>query len=292
MKPLINLSHLKFFCDAVIYSSVSEAAKINYVSQSAVSQAIAKLEMILSVSLVIHSRQKFQITDEGKILFEQARHIFKAVDNIHEKINQNKEEITGSVKFVTTKSLSMSFIAPLYKEMQNKFPQVNIHFRSGGLNFIRNALRQGEAEFALVVYDQDFSQFSKHPLKKGRFNLYQNHEAPHYQIENGILVDFFEGTHVNDLVNYFSQINRPQLRIQAELSGWEIVARFAEMNVGIGFFPDYLVSNNRFPTLKVHPLEIPSFEYEICAIHKKGEKLSRAACAFLDQFLQNETGQK
>jgi LysR family transcriptional regulator, carnitine catabolism transcriptional activator len=47
MNPLINLMHLKFFCDAVTFSSISEAAKRNYVTQSAVSQAIAKLEQIL-----------------------------------------------------------------------------------------------------------------------------------------------------------------------------------------------------------------------------------------------------
>lgn len=288
MKPLINLSHLKFFCDAVGYNSVSEAAKINYVSQSAVSQAITKLEMIIGVNLVVHSRQKFQITDEGKILYEQARHIFKAVDTIYEKINQNKEAVTGSVKFATTTSLGMSYIAPLFNNFRKNLPHVDVSFQSGGLSFIRNSLRRGETEFAIVVYDHNFSQFSKHPIKKGLLNLYQHVDAPHHHVENGILVDFFEGTNVNDLLDHFAQKNRSQIKVQAELSSWEIVARFTEMNIGVGFFPDYLVSGNRYPHLKVHPMKIPTFEYEICVIHNKGEKLSRAACAFLDQFSASE----
>ena len=49
MNPAINLIHLKFFCDAVVYESITEAAKMNYISQSAVSQAITKLESIFGV---------------------------------------------------------------------------------------------------------------------------------------------------------------------------------------------------------------------------------------------------
>ena len=123
MKPSINLLHLRFFCDAVSCGSISEAAKNNYVTQSAVSQAIAKLEISLGIALLVHTRQKFQVTEEGKIVFEQARYIFKAVQNIHDSIKQNKETITGSLKFVSTNSLGMSFIADIYKKMRVEFPR-------------------------------------------------------------------------------------------------------------------------------------------------------------------------
>lgn len=283
MNPMINLHHLKFFCDAVVCNSVSEAAKINYVTQSTVSQAIIKLEKVLDTELVVHSRQKFQVTDEGRILFEQARHIFKTVQDIRDKINLNKEAPTGDLKFVTTHGLGMSFVAPSYRKMQENLPGVNMSFRLGGLTFIRNSLRQGSAEFAIVVYDSNFSQFNKQQLKKGFFRLYQHKKAPHHLIENGIVVDDFEGMYVNDLREYLVQSDKATLKISTEASGWDLVARFVEMNIGIGFFPEFLV-DSRYPTIKPHPLKIPPFEYEICAIYNKGEKLSRAAGAFLDQF--------
>ncbi len=285
MNPQINLLHLKFFCDAVVYRSISEAAKMNYVTQSAVSQAIIKLEKALGAAILIHTRQKFQLTEEGKIVFEQARHVFKTVQNIHERIHQNKETLKGTLKFASTYSLGMSFLAPLYKKMKETFPDIQLSYRLGGLNFIRNSLRQQEAEFAIVVYDQDFSQFTKCPLQQGRFHLYQSIHAPHHLIEQGIFVDYLEGTYVEDLKQHLLQSDEASpLTIQAELSGWEVVARFTEMKMGIGFFPDYLVANDRYPTLKVYPLQLPIFDYQICVIYNKGEKLSRAAQAFLDLF--------
>lgn len=283
MNHQINLLHLKYFCDAAIFNSISEAAKKNYITQSAVSQAITKLEVCLGVQIVIHTRQKFQMTEEGRILFEQSRYIFKAIQEVHDKINLNKAEIKGNLKFVSTNSLGMSFIAHAYKKMQVNLPHIQMSYSLGNLTWIRNALRQEEAEFAIVVYDSNFADFNKQVLKKGRFNFYQSIDASPHLLESGILIDHLKSLYVSDLINHFDALKTP-LKIQTELASWEVVARFVELNIGIGFFPDYLMDHQRYPTLRIYPLDIPSYPYEICAIYNKGATLSRTALAFLEQF--------
>jgi DNA-binding transcriptional LysR family regulator len=279
MTNSINLLHLKFFCDSAIHGSVSEAAKMNFVTQSAVSQGISKLEKVLGAQLVIHSKQKFKITEEGQVVFEQARHVFKSIRNIHEGLsNQNKNAIGGAVQFATTKSLGVAVIPSGYKQAKAQFPQIDLRMHLGGLTFIRNMLKQKQVEFAIVVYDQNFEQFEKVPIRKGRFNLYQGAD----NLENAVLVNYFKGTYVQELSQYLEQ--HSSLRVQMELSGWEVLARFAEMNMGIGFFPDYILADNRYSTLKPYPLSLPNYEYEICAIFNKGDKLSRAAELLINQF--------
>lgn len=283
MNPTINLIHLKFFCDAVVYESISEAAKMNYISQSAVSQAITKLESIFGVQLFFHNRQKLLVTDEGKVVFEQARLIFKTVQDTFQKVNQTKDEITGTLKFVTTKSLGMSFIAPSYTTIKQNMPTLNFKFRMGGLNLIRTALRREEAEFAIVVYDHNFDQFERLPIRKGLIRLYKAIEAPLDQLDQGVFVDDAEGMHVNGLVEFLENAGYQQ-PIQDTLAGWELSARFTQLGIGVSFFPDYIVSNNRYPNIEPHPIALPPFEYEICAVYNKGVKLSRTAQLFLDQF--------
>lgn len=283
MNPALNLIHLKFFCDAVKYESISEAAKMNYISQSAVSQAITKLETIFGVQLVFHNRQKLQVTEEGKVVVEQAKMIFRTVQSTFEKVNQAKEEITGTLKFVTTKSLGMSFIAPVYKLIRQKYPFLNFKFRMGGLNLIRTALKHEEAEFAIVVHDHNFDQFAKHPLKNGLLNLYQAKEASPHLMDQGAFVDDYEGMYVTELKDYLEDKGYQQ-PIQDAVAGWELTARFTQMGIGVGFFPDYILANNRFPNIEIHSLEIPDFRYEICAIYNKGVKLSKNAQIFLEHF--------
>jgi LysR family transcriptional regulator, carnitine catabolism transcriptional activator len=283
MNPTINLIHLKFFCDAVTYESISEAAKMNYISPSAVSQAITKLESIFGVQLFFHNRQKLQVTDEGKIVFDQAGAIFRTIQETFDKVNQTKKEICGSLKFVTTKSLGMSFIAPLYKSIRQNLPFLRFKFKMGGLNLIRTALRREEAEFAIVVYDHNFDQFQKLPLYTGRLRLYQAKEASPDLLKQGVFIDEEDGLYVNELKRFLEKKGYEN-PIQDAIAGWELTANFTHLNIGVGFFPDYIVSNFRYPNIEIHPLEIPTFEYEICAIYNKGVKLSRTATLFLDQF--------
>lgn len=282
MNPQINLTHLKFFCDAVMSSSISESAKKNFVSQSTVSQAIAKLERILGTDLIHHAKQKFSVTENGKAVFERSHHVFKAVQDLHDHIHSSKEEISGTLNFVSTNSLGISLLAPLYDQLHAHYPFLQLKFSLGGLNFIRDALRHQQAEFAIVIFDSTFDQFNKVVLKTGHFNLYHSREISLHQLEKGILVDCEEGMHVADLKHYFDQTHHSTLKVQTELAGWEVVARFAEMGIGVGFIPDYLIQNGRYPTIQVYPIEIPAFEYQICAIYPKGHQPSRAAKAFFD----------
>jgi len=284
MNPLLNLQHLKFFCDAVTYKSVSEAAKMNYVTQSAISQAIGKLEKLFSASLVYHNRQKLYVTSEGEILYERAKEIFYSVQKTFDNVNETKEEISGTLKFVTTKSLGMSFIAPMYKQIQEELPSLELKFRMGGKNLIRTRLKRGEVEFAIVVYDDNFTEFKKIPITTGQFYLYQAKNSPKNLIDQGVFVDEYEGPFVKDLQKYFDDLEGELTQIKAETGGWELAARFAELGIGVSFFPDYLVKNNRHSNLQVHPLKIPTYEYEICAIQNKTTVLSRAANAFIEKF--------
>lgn len=280
MHPLVNLQHLKFFCDAVTYESISEAAKMNFISQSAISQAIHKLEAIFGNELIFFNRQRVQLTDAGKVVYEQALLIFRSVKETFDKVALTKQEICGCLHFVTTKSLGMSFIAPAYQAIRTRYPLLDFKFRMGGLNLIRTALRREEAEFAIVVYDDNFDSFAKHPLKKGLVRLFQSQQAPDHFIEKGVFV-YDEAVYLKQLKKALGN----QLKIQDTLASWELIARFVELNLGVGFFPDYIV-DSRYPNIVPHPIPLPPFEYEIAAIYNKGQKLSRSASALLEHLTQ------
>lgn len=65
MKFVPNLTFLRYFFSAGQAKSISKAAKDNFVSQSAISQAISKLELTLNKQLITHEKNHFQLTQDG-----------------------------------------------------------------------------------------------------------------------------------------------------------------------------------------------------------------------------------
>ncbi len=282
MNNFINLAHLKFFCDTIVFQSISEAAKNNFISQSAISQAITKLESLFGVPLLIRNTQSVTLTKQGRIVFDRAPEIFKKINETFVEVENTKDMISGTLKFMTTKSLGMSFYAPTYSKIKKNLPNLNVEIQMGGRTKIRTALRRGEIETAIVVYDHTFSEFEKYPIRKGYFNLYQSKNAPQDFINKGVFIDQNLGMHIENLKNFLLNNIHPLLALP--IAGWELVANFTNLGSGVGFFPDYIATEVRFPNIEIHPLKIPPFEYEIVAIYNKSTLLSKAAYSFIEQF--------
>jgi DNA-binding transcriptional LysR family regulator len=89
----LNLVHLKYFYDAARTRSISKSAEINHVSQSAVSQGIAKLEQTIGISLIVHCPRLFQLTPKGLMLYKHSSAIFNQLESIREGLVENNLEV-------------------------------------------------------------------------------------------------------------------------------------------------------------------------------------------------------
>ena len=78
---LMQIDHLKIFCDLAEAQSFSKAATLHRISQSAVSQQVRALEKKLGVILVERGRRSFALTPEGQSLVDAAKEILAIYDD-------------------------------------------------------------------------------------------------------------------------------------------------------------------------------------------------------------------
>lgn len=293
MEMHINLSYLKCFYDAALMGSVSESARRNFVSQSAVSQAIAKLEKGLGVSLCLHKKQQFKLTREGEIVFEQAKEIFSSIRRLQDALDRHHGHPKMPLNFVTTHSVGLSILPNFIAEFKKKCPDIELHFQFGGLTQIKGWLKQGIAEFALVLQSPDVGEYQQLPLYTGKFGLYK-HEKEKRPLESlGAYVEHKDGMMVSEFQAAYMTYHQQEMPICAELNSWEFIARSMEKSHGYGLIPDLITLNKRYPYLR--PLSKSTLSYTLCAAFPKGEVLSYSAEKFLTSlkdYLSTVLGRK
>ena len=76
MKQLPNIHFLKYFYSAGKHLSMSKAAAENFVTQSAISQGIHKLELELGIQLISSRKNKLELTSDGELLLDKCENIF------------------------------------------------------------------------------------------------------------------------------------------------------------------------------------------------------------------------
>ena len=88
----ISLNSLKFFYFVAKYGSVTLAAKKLFVTQSAASKQIYKLEESINLVLFDRKNKTLQMTKEGEQLFNCCQKIFNQLDECLIDLSSNKFE--------------------------------------------------------------------------------------------------------------------------------------------------------------------------------------------------------
>ncbi|MBS0634359.1 MAG: LysR family transcriptional regulator [Verrucomicrobia bacterium] len=274
---MINTSYLKYFFDAVRTGSISQAARFNHVSQSAVSQGIAKLESSLNCTLISHQPNRFRPTEEGRRLYESSKSIFQA-------IQRSVDELTGqtTITFACYHSFALTVLPKIVKRAQLELPHLRINFRLGNYFAIKELIKKRVVDFGIMIDNDDLSSFDCHKLMEGEYRLYAA-KGTRDIAKLPFLIDNEERKETNLLKSLYKARYDKELPVLMEVMSWSVVTRLAEEGLGIALAPDYIaqVSSKLKPVLS----ELNPAPYKIFACFEKNIEPSVHEREFLKLFM-------
>ncbi|HEY5914485.1 MAG TPA: LysR family transcriptional regulator [Verrucomicrobiae bacterium] len=125
----MQFESLKVFCDLAESESFSKAARINGVTQSAVSQTVSALEKQFKSLLVERSKKNFRLTAEGDVVYDYAKRILQGYGAIQSKLQELKHEIAGEVRVAAVYSIGLHDLPPYVKRFLKDHPTVKLHIQ-------------------------------------------------------------------------------------------------------------------------------------------------------------------
>ncbi len=105
MQNIPNLRHLRAFCAVAELQSVSRASEEIFLSQPAITQAIAKLEQMLTSDLFNRKTDGMYLTEAGKIWYERISRGIKILDNGALSILGKGSSVQHHISQITTTQL-------------------------------------------------------------------------------------------------------------------------------------------------------------------------------------------
>src|SRR6267142_2186167 len=114
----MHLETLKTFCDLVETGSLSRAARLNLISQSAVSQQLSALERLGA---------------------------------LEQRLRARPDVVAGTVRVATVYSVGLHTLPPAIKRCLAEHPEVNVRLSYRRTNDVYAACLDGEVDFGIVA---------------------------------------------------------------------------------------------------------------------------------------------
>jgi DNA-binding transcriptional LysR family regulator len=286
----MQIESFKVFCDLAETESFTRAAQINNVTQSAVSQQISSLERQFKSLLIERSKKKFRLTREGQVLYEYSKQINQTYDSLHNRLQEIKDIISGTIRVATIYSIGLHDLPPYLKKFLKLFPTVNVHVEYRRANQVYEDVLGNVVDLGLVAYPMRDPKLDVVPLRKDTLVLICH---PHHplakskslkmaQLAGEKFISFEPDIPTRKAIDKIMKDHGVEVETVMEFDNIETVKRAVEIEAGISIVPRGTITQEvAKQTLAEVKIEGHELFRPLAAIYKRNKVLSPAMKQFL-----------
>lgn len=164
----MHIEALKIFCDLADLGSFSKTAEKHLLSQSAVSQQLAQLELALKCQLIERKKRPIELTTAGQLFYQACKDILDRYEQLKSELNALKSSAGSRINIAAIFSIGMHTLPDYVKKFMVSYPDVNVHIEYFSADKIYEMVLAGEIDIGLVAV----------PKRDKRLEVYDFEEEP------------------------------------------------------------------------------------------------------------------
>jgi len=258
----MHLETLKLFCDLADSHSFSKTAEKHLLSQSAVSQQLAQLELTHKCQLITRRKRPIELTPAGQVFYRAACDIIERYDQLKNELHNLASGIDVRINVAAIFSIGMHSLNEYVKKFMIRYPNVNMHIEYLSADRIYELVLNGEVDIGIVAIPKkdrrlDVYEFEdellvlacspKHPLAgEKKADIHKLQHEPFIAFDK----DVPSRTWIDGILTRYNTVVRPVM----EFDNIETIKRAVEINAGVSILPQAaIVQEVAGGTLKAIP---------------------------------------
>lgn len=273
--------------------SFSKAAQELYMTQSAISQSISKLENELDIQLFYRTSKGVELTNEGSLLYEHVNSAIGMINVAEDKLLEFKQLKFGELRIGVGDTISRYFLLPYLEKFHFRYPGIKLTILNGTTTEICALIKTGKADLGICNLPIQDENIQTIPCKEIQ-DIFVCGEKYKRITKNPISFEYLmkmplifleKKSNSRIFVENFLKKKGFQVSPVFELGSYDLLIEFTRINLGISciikeFSKDYIEKGYLYEVLLEE--EIPKRSIGICYL--KNVSLSRAAKRFVERI--------
>lgn len=130
--------------------SIRAAAERLFVTPSALSRELQKLEEDLGVTLFERRARGVALTAAGKVYLNHVRDTLNGIERMRSELDALQGLHRGHVSVLSVEGYASDFLAPVIAQFQDRYPNITFALRITGAGSVVEGIASGEADIGLV----------------------------------------------------------------------------------------------------------------------------------------------
>lgn len=286
-----KLDHYRIFHEVSKNESFSKAAKNLYMTQPAISQAIANLEKELDMYLFHRTPKGVTLTKEGKLLHDYVNSALGILQAGEDKVLELQNLTSGELRIGVGDTISRYFLLPYLEMYYKKYPGIKLKVLNGTTQEIIRLIKSGDADVGICNLPVKDKQLQVQPCKTiqdifvcgDKYRNLTQHPIDFSFLMKMPLIFLEKSANSRNYVEQYLLDEGYQIAPEFELGSHDLLLEFAKINLGIAcvtkeFSEQYLRTGELVEITLKEP--IPSRSIGICTL--KSVPLSNATLKFID----------
>ncbi|HEY0864142.1 MAG TPA: LysR substrate-binding domain-containing protein [Lacunisphaera sp.] len=295
----MQIENFKIFADLVETKSFSKAAKLNGITQSAVSQQARSMERNFKTLMIDRSQKQFNLTREGQRIYEAAKEILHVYEKLESELQEMKKVISGTIRISTIYSIGLHELPPYIKKFLHDYPSVNVRVEYRRSNLVYEDILHNSVDFGLVAFPQRIRQIENIPFRNDSLVLITH---PQHPLAKGGDVDikalaghkfigFDPDIPTRKAVDQIFRDYKLEITPVMEFDNIETVKRAVEIDHGVAIVPHAtVVQEVKQGTLAAISFKGKEFTRPLAILHRKGRVLTPAMKKFIEILNVEQNG--
>jgi LysR family transcriptional regulator, transcriptional activator of the cysJI operon len=287
----MQIENFKIFADLVETKSFSKSAKLNGITQSAVSQQARAMERHFKTLLIDRSQKQFQLTREGQRVYESAKELLHSYDKLLSELQEMKKVISGTIRISTIYSIGLHELPPYIKKFLHDFPSVNVRVEYRRSNLVYEDILHNSVDFGLVAFPVKMRQIEALPFRNDQLVLITHPQHPLAQrseidireLQGHKFIGFDPDIPTRKAVDHIFRESKLEIEPVMEFDNIETVKRAVEIDHGIAVVPMATVmQEGKQGSLSIVTFKGKEFTRPLAILHRKGRVLTPAMKKFIE----------
>lgn len=281
------LHAFRMFRDLVTTQSFTEAARRNYLTQSAMSHHIRTLEKTFGQQLVIRGRGRIQLTRAGVQFFEACQELLKRYEQLEAALKAPVGEVTGRLRIGSIYTTGLYELPRYTTAFLKRYPKVDLLLTYLKDSEVHEGVLADRIEVGIVDAPKAHPQLVITPFKKERVVLIVPPTHPwaaKKKIALAALQDQpFIVPQAEFPVDEILRGTNVRVKVVHAFDNIEITKRAVEIGLGLAFVPQITVADEvKYGKLRALELAEGPFERTIGLITRRRAELSLPAQKFVE----------